>query len=96
MVGPNRVTGPLEFLLELFDDSRGFGLELARVLTVLLADERARITDTFLELVVLDRISGLFQPLRSGPLVRSGVGRQSVDLPLQVGDLIMHRLLAVV
>ena len=76
MVGPNRVTGPLEFLLELFDDSRGFGLELARVLTVLFADERARITDTFLELVVLDRISGLLQPLRSGLLVRPGVGRQ--------------------
>ncbi len=93
MVGADRVTGPFQFLLKLFDDSRGFGLELLRVYTIV-ADERARITDTFLELVFLDRISGLFQPVRSGPLVRPGVGRQSVDLPLQVGDFIVHRVLA--
>ena len=94
MVGANRVIRSFQLLLELFDDARGFGLELSRVFTILRADEPAGITNTFLELVVLDRARGLFQPLRSVPLVRPGVGRQPVDLALQVGDFIVHRFLA--
>jgi hypothetical protein len=90
----DRFTRSREFLGQLFDDPRGLGLELLGVLTILDPDQASGIPNSFLEFIVLDRPPGLVQTVRRLSLVGSGVTIESVELPLQLGDLFVHGLLA--
>ncbi len=90
----DRFTRSPELLREFLDDPSGFSLEFLGVLTVLDADEPPGIADTFLEFIVLDRPSGLVQPVCRLPLVGPGVTVKSVDFSLEVGDFFVQRLFA--
>ena len=95
LVPANRITSPLELLVELFDETGGLGLELPRVPCILDADEPPGVPDALQELVVLDCHPGSRQQVRCDPVAGPRLGSQPYDLLLQAGDFFDHCFLDV-
>ena len=69
-------------------------LEVAREVGTPRPGQAPRILNPLLQLVVADRAQGLVEHLGSLPLFGTGIGRHLIDLPLEVGHLLEHRVLA--
>ena len=72
----------------------GLLLEITREVGAARARQPARVLNPFLDLVVPDVAQSLVERLGRLLLLGTGVGRHLVDLPLQVGDLLEHLVLA--